>query len=455
MGGAGHFRIVVVAGLAGMLFGFDTAVIAGITHALTRVFELTPAGLGWAVSSALWGTLLGALSIGWPGDRWGSRDMLRVVGALYVVSAIGCAYAWNLPSFLAFRFLAGIAIGSSSVLAPVYISEIAPADRRGRLVGLFQVNIVVGILLAYCSNFIVGAVFIGADTWRVKIGMAALPAALFCSLLFTIPQSPRWLALKGRLAEASACLRRLGSTAPDEQLKEFAAASATRGGQSMAALSWAHHSRPILLALALATFNQLSGINAVLYYLNDIFAAAGFTGWSGDLQSVAIGATNLIATLVGMSLIDRAGRKSLLLVGSVGTAVALAGVAFVMGSGTGRGWLLALLVLFIASFAVSQGAVIWVYLSEIFPTAVRARGQGIGSAAHWIMNALISLSFPVIAATSTAAPFVFFACMMLVQFFVVLWYFPETRGLVLERVGDVVDPGPGVRTPPAPGTRSR
>jgi sugar porter (SP) family MFS transporter len=437
MGGAGHIRIVVIASLAGMLFGFDTAVIAGVTHALRVVFALTPTGLGLTVSSALWGTLLGALVMGRPGDRFGSRNTLRFIGLLYVLSAAGCALAWSLPAFFVFRFLAGIAIGGSSVLAPVYISEIAPAKRRGALVGLFQVNIVVGILLAYCSNFVVAQWVFGPDVWRWKLAVAALPALIFAGLLYTIPQSPRWLALKGRLSEAEASLRHLGSTNPRGAVESFA----KPGGASQAdtqSLSWVRHRRPILLAVGLAMFNQLTGINAILYYLGDIFAAAGFSAWSGDLQSVAIGATNLVATLVAMTLIDRVGRKTLLLIGSVGMAVALAGVALIMASDTARAWLLALLVIFIASFAISQGAVIWVYLSEIFPTAVRARGQSVGSATHWFMNACISALFPIVAAYSKSVPFAFFALMMVLQFVAVWLFLPETRGVALEDIEAVL-----------------
>jgi len=437
MGGAAHLRVVIIASLAGILFGFDTAVVAGITHALREVFFLSPAGLGAAVSSALWGTLLGALVAGRPGDRFGSRDMLRVVGLLYVISALGSAMAWSVSSFVVCRFLTGVAIGGSSVLAPVYLAEIAPATRRGALVGLFQLNIVIGILLAYGSNFCV-AQFIGAaDAWRYKLAVAALPAALFFALLFTIPHSPRWLAAKARLAEAEASLRRLGCAAPRAALDEFASSREPQGAPHQR-LSWTRHRRPILLAIGLACFNQLSGINAVLYYLGDIFAAAGFDAWSADLQSVAIGATNLAATLLGIALLDRAGRRTLILVGSVGTAVALLGVALIMASGAQRGWLLPLLILFITSFAISQGAVIWVYLSEIFPTGVRARGQAVGSATHWILNALIAGAFPVIAAHSRSAPFAFFACMMALQFIAALLFMPETRGVALERMSDLL-----------------
>jgi sugar porter (SP) family MFS transporter len=437
MGGGAHVRVIIIASLAGILFGFDTAVIAGVTHALREVFSLSPAGLGAAVSSALWGTLLGALIIGTPGDRYGSRDMLRVVGMLYVISALGCALAWNFTSFAVFRFLAGIAIGGSSVLAPVYLAEIAPANRRGALVGLFQLNIVIGILLAYGSNFCVARFIAGADVWRYKLAVAALPAMIFSILLLTIPHSPRWLAAKARLAEAESSLRRLGHANPRSELDGYAISQEARGGPD-SKLSWARHRRPILLAIGLACFNQLSGINAVLYYLGDIFAAAGFDAWSADLQSVVIGATNLAATLLGISLLDRVGRRTLILIGSVGTALALVGVALIMGNDAARAWLLPLLIVFIASFAVSQGAVIWVYLSEIFPTPVRARGQAIGSATHWIFNALIAGAFPVIAAHSKAVPFAFFAGMMVVQFIAAFFLMPETRGVALERMNDLL-----------------
>jgi sugar porter (SP) family MFS transporter len=437
MGGAAHLKVVIIASLAGILFGFDTAVIAGITHALREIFSLSPASLGAAVSSALWGTLLGALIAGRPGDRYGSRNMLRLVGLLYVVSASGSALAWNLPAFIACRFLAGIAIGASSVLAPVYLAEIARADRRGALVGLFQLNIVIGILLAYGSNFLVAQYIGGADGWRWKLAVSALPAVIFFALLFTIPNSPRWLVAKARLAEAESSLRRLGCRDPRSVLHELTDSREPRDVPHQR-LSWARHRRPILLAVGLAAFNQLSGINAVLYYLGDIFAAAGFDSWSADLQSVAVGATNLIATLLGIALLDRVGRRILILVGSIGTAIALGGVAFIMANHGARGWLLPLLILFIASFAISQGAVIWVYLSEIFPTGVRARGQAVGSATHWILNALIAGSFPVVAAHSKSAPFVFFAGMMALQFVAALLFMPETRGVALERMNDLL-----------------
>ena len=427
-----QLRIVVAASLAGLLFGFDTAVIAGVTHALREVYSLTPGGLGAIVSVALWGTLLGALVAGVPGDRFGSRSTLRIVGLLYLVGALGCAFSVSLGEFAAARFLTGIAIGASSVLAPVYIAEIAPRGRRGALVGLFQLNIVIGILLAYCSNFAIDHLATAAMAWRWKLGVASVPAGVFLSLLFTIPHSPRWLFAKGRLTEAAESLTRLGEAAPAVRLQELQQTSPTAALQGNGSLSWTAHRRPILLAIGIAMFNQLSGINAVLYYLGDIFAAAGFNALSADLQSMVVGATNLIATLLALPLIDRIGRKPLLLIGAAGTALSLLGVALIMALQSGQALLLPLLVAFIASFAVSQGAVIWVYLSELFPTAVRARGQSLGSATHWVMNAMIAAVFPTVAAASKSLPFLFFAIMMALQFVVVLIAFPETKGVALE-----------------------
>ena len=430
--------IIVVASLAGLLFGFDTAVISGVTQSLRVVFALSPWGLGLAVAAALWGTLAGALTLGKPGDRFGSREMLKWIGALYVIAALGAALAWNLPVFVLFRFLTGVAIGGSTVLAPVYIAEGTTAERRGAGVGLFQFNIVLGILLAYVSNFCADRWAAGADAWRWKLGVTVAPALLFLALLQGVPRSPRWLIGKGRLDEARAALAQLGVADPARMVEVILAAAGDQPRGQMIKLSWSSHRRPILLAIAVGFFNQLSGINAILYYLGDIFAAAGFNNLSAGAQSIVIGLTNLLATLAAMSVIDRIGRKPLLLMGAVLTALALAGVAAVMAAGSGRALLLPLLVIFIASFAASQGAVIWVYLSEIFPTAVRARGQSVGSASHWIMNAVIASLFPTVAAYSKALPFGFFSTMMVLQFLFVWRYLPETKGLPLERIQDAL-----------------
>ncbi len=443
----GNLGVIVTASLAGLLFGFDTVVIAGATDSIRKLFDLDPGGFwaGFVVASGLVGTFLGALLAGKPGDAFGSRDALKVVGLMYVVSALGSAFCWNLESFYVFRFIGGLAIGASSVLAPVYISEIAPADRRGRLTGLFQFNIVFGILLAFLSNAIVQQA-LGGDPWRVKLGVAVVPALVFLALMYGIPQSPRWLALRGRIAEAKASLQRVGVAEPDAMLAEFARAAEATRRNSAHKLFVAAYRRPIVLAILIATFNQLSGINAILYYLKDIFAAAGFSGLSNDLQQVAVGAANLIATIIALRVIDGVGRKKLLLIGSIGTAVALAGVALIMATGQGKGYLLLMLVVFIAFFAFSQGAVIWVYLSEIFPTAVRSRGQALGSATHWGMNAIIGQTFLMVSGYAPALPFVFFAACMVVQFFVVLAVFPETRGVELESMDKALEKKSGAST---------
>ncbi len=425
-------RSTVVAALGGLLFGFDTAVIAGTTDALTRVFALSPQGLGLTVASALIGTILGAWLANIPGDRYGRRDSLRVMAILYLLSAVGCGFAWDWNSLVFFRFLGGLGIGGSSVLGPMYIAEIAPARLRGRLVGFFQFNVVAGILLAYFSNYVIGLMQFGDMEWRWKLGIAGIPAALFFLMLFAIPRSPRWLVQKGRTDEARDILHQIGEENVEPELQSMVAAREREGEHGRESLFIWKHRLPIFLAISIGMFNQLSGINAILYYLNDIFAKAGFSKVSSDLQSVAIGATNLFFTMLAMTLIDKIGRKTLLLVGSVGTGACLAGVAAVFFSGSHENLLVWLLVGFIAFFAFSQGAVIWVYISEVFPTQVRARGQSLGSFTHWVMNAAISYAFPVIAAKSKGGPFVFFAAMMAVQFFVVLTVYPETKGIKLE-----------------------
>jgi SP family arabinose:H+ symporter-like MFS transporter len=427
-------KSALVAALGGLLFGFDTAVIAGATSALTSQYALTPAMLGVTVSSALWGTILGAMFGGLPGDRYGRRLSLVITGVLYLVSALGCAFAWDWYSFVFARFIGGLGVGASSVLGPMYIAEIAPADKRGRLVGLFQFNIVFGILLAYFSNYAIGTMGFGDAEWRWKLGVEAIPAAVFCVALFAIPESPRWLAKQGRMREAEDVLRSTGDANYRADLAEIAASVDDGHGAASEPLFRRKYRIPIFLAISIGMFNQFSGINAILYYLNDIFQQAGFTKVSGDLQAVAVGATNLLFTMIAMSVIDRLGRKRMLLIGSVGTAAALAGVAAIFLSGAHQELLVWCLVVFIAFFAFSQGAVIWVYLSEVFPTKVRAKGQSLGSFTHWIMNAAISGVFPVLAASSGGAPFVFFAAMMVVQFFVVLATYPETKGYSLEEM---------------------
>ncbi|TCM19384.1 sugar porter (SP) family MFS transporter [Novosphingobium sp. PhB165] len=428
-------RGVMVGALAGLLFGFDTAVIAGTTEGIRSAFALGATGVGVTVSSALWGTLAGALFAGIPGDRYGARASLTVIALLYLVSGIGCFLAWNWPMLLIMRVLAGFAVGASSVLAPVYIAEIAPAERRGMMVGAFQLNVVLGILVAYLSNYLVSNLQLGAMDWHVKFGVTTLPAVLLLVMMQTIPDSPRWLFAKGREGEAAAVLGKLGN--PDVA-GEMAIWRRAEAQTHAARLSWKRHHRPILLAIGIAAFNQLSGINAILYYLNDIFAAAGFSGVSADKQAIVIGTCNLVFTALALTVIDRIGRKTLLLIGSVGLTAALAGVAAIFSGSTHHEWLLWLLVAFIAFFAFSQGAVIWVYISEIFPTDVRARGQSLGSSVHWFMDAVIAFGFPLAAARAHALPFWLFAAMMALQFVVVLLFFPETKRRSLEAIGEAM-----------------
>jgi MFS transporter, SP family, arabinose:H+ symporter len=427
-------KSTVVAALGGLLFGFDTAVISGTTSTLTQAYQLSPKLLGITVASAIWGTVVGAMLAGIPGERFGRRDSLRVLAILYLLSGLGCAGAWSWGALLFFRFIGGLGIGGSSVLAPMYIAEIAPAKLRGRLVGLFQFNVVFGILVAYFSNYLIGLQRLGASEWRWEFGVTAIPAAVFFIMLFTIPRSPRWLVKKGRVDEARAVLRLTGDEDYEQDLLAIVESIDVEQKQAAEKLFSRKYLFPIFLAVSIGMFNQLSGINAILYYLNDIFAHAGFSKVSGSLQAVAVGATNLAFTMLAMSVIDKIGRKTLLLVGSVGTAVCLAGVSIIFFTGQHQSLLLWLLIGYIAFFAFSQGAVIWVYIAEVFPNNVRAKGQSLGSFSHWFMNALISGIFPLMAASSGAYPFVFFSLMMLVQFFVVLFVYPETKGFTLEEM---------------------
>jgi len=427
-------KSTAVAALGGLLFGFDTAVISGTTAALTQTYRLSPALLGVTVASALWGTILGAMLAGLPGERYGRRDSLRVMAVFYFISALGCASAWNWYALVAFRVIGGLGIGGSSVLGPMYIAEIAPAKLRGRLVGFFQFNIVFGILLAYFSNYLIVLQRFGAAEWRWELGVAAIPALLFFGMLFGIPRSPRWLVKKGRAEEARAVLELTGEQNFEQELQDIVQSIHFEQKEAAETLFSRKYLFPIFLAVSIGMFNQLSGINAILYYLNDIFAHAGFSKLSGNLQAVAVGGTNLLFTIIAMSVIDRIGRKTLLLIGAVGMAACHAGVAAIFFTAHHKSLLVWLLIGYIACFAFSQGAVIWVYLSEVFPNVVRAKGQSLGSFSHWFMNALISGIFPLMAASFGGYPFVFFSLMMVVQFFVVLLVYPETKGLSLEEM---------------------
>src|SRR5581483_7968990 len=351
-------KSTVVAALGGLLFGFDTAVISGTTSALSQTYALSPTLLGVTVASALWGTILGAMFAGIPGERFGRRDSLRILAILYLISALGCAAAWNWPALVAFRIIGGLGIGGSSVLGPMYIAEIAPAKLRGRLVGVFQFNIVLGILLAYFSNYVIGLQRLGESEWRWELGVAAVPAVLFFVMLFTIPRSPRWLVKVGRVNEARTVLQMTGDENFEHDLKDIVESIDVEHRLVGEKLFSRKYALPIFLAVSIGMFNQLSGINAILYYLNDIFGHAGFSKVSGNLQAVAVGATNLVFTVAAMSVIDRIGRKTLLLIGAVGMAVCLAGVSAIFFTARHQSILVWLLIGYIACFAFSQGAVI-------------------------------------------------------------------------------------------------
>ena len=452
-------KSTIVGALGGLLFGFDTAVIAGTTQQLTTIYHLTSFTLGLTVFIGLLGTVIGAMSAGVIGQRIGGREALRIMAVLYIISALGCAFAWDWPSLLVFRLIGGLGIGGSSVLGPVYIAELAPAKWRGRMVGLFQINIVAGILLAYLSNYLIAMLNLGLLQWRWQLGVAALPAVLFLVMLYGIPRSSRWLVTTNRTDEAREVLDMMGSPDSEAELHEIMDSIHMERGMAAEPLFKRAYRLPIFLAISIGMFNQLSGINAILYYSNYIFAAAGFNQLSGALQTVLIGFMNLLATVLGMSLIDKIGRKTLLLIGSVGTAVCLSGVAAIFFTKSHANALVWFLVGYISFFAISQGAVIWVYISEVFPNRVRAKGQSLGSSSHWIMNAIISLAFPILAKgerippsthaflnpfihlvnpilqrTSPGVPFIFFGCMMALQFVIVLMFYPETKGISLEQL---------------------
>jgi len=429
-------RSAAVAALGSFLFGFDTAVISGTTEALRLRFGLDSSQLGFTVASALLGTILGALAAGRPSERYGRRPVLRALAVLYLLSAAGCGFARGWTSLLVFRFVGGLAIGGSSVVAPMYIAEIAPAAMRGRLVALSQFNVVAGILAAYLSNYVIAAMVGGPESgaWRVMLGIPAVPAALFYVLVRRIPESPRWLVKQHRHEEATEVLRQVGSEDPDALVGEIAESLHEETVSADEPFFQRKYRKPILLAVMVASFNQLAGINALIYYTADIFKMAGAGRSSALVQSVVIGFTNLVFTMIAMTVIDRFGRKRLLLVGAAGLALCLGLVAYAFHRGVGGTLVLASLIGYIAFFAFSQGSVIWVYLSEIFPNRVRARGQALGSFTHWFWAALVSWTFPVIAEASGASAFAFFAGMMVLQFVLVWAFLPETKGVSLERI---------------------
>ncbi len=433
-------RASIIAALGGLLFGFDTAVISGTTDQLRDVFDLSSGLLGLTVASALIGTVLGALFAGKPSDVLGRRKSLMWIAALYLVSALGSALAWDWYSFLIFRLIGGLAVGGASVVSPLYIAEISPARMRGRLVAITQFNIVLGILVAYMSNYFVAQFDLGATEWRTMFGIEALPAALFYRLMFATPRSPRWLVAQGRRDEAVAVLESLGAPSVEAEVQQIEESLALEHHSVQEPLFQALYRQPILLAVAIATFNQLSGINALMYYAPQIFQMAGAGAESALLQAVAVGGTNLVFTMAALLVIDSFGREKLMIAGSIGYIVSLAATAAAFYKyGTefdefGGTVVLVSLLVFIASHAFGQGAVIWVFLSEIFPNRVRARGHALGCFTHWFFAALISWTFPVIAEMSGGHTFAFYSCMMVLQLIWVLKAMPETKGVPLEEI---------------------
>ena len=422
----------VVTALGGFLFGFDTAVISGAEKAIQQLWQLDAFEHGFTISIALIGTVLGAMFGGIPSDRLGRRQTLRWIAVLYLVSAVGAALAPAWIPFMVFRFLGGLGVGASSVTAPLYISEISPAHSRGKLVGLFQFNIVFGILVAYLSNYLLANV--GEHSWRLMLGVQAVPAVAFLLFLFRVPESPRWLLLHGRLAEGRDVLRIIGPDTVDADVAAILTAQSLAGQQSESL--WARQYRtPVLLAVAFAFFNQVSGINAIIYYAPRIFEMTGLGQGAALLSSAGIGLVNFCFTLLGVNLIDRFGRRTLMLVGSVGLIATLGLVARAFYNQTFTGYTVpVLLFVYIAFFAFSQGAVIWVFISEIFPNAVRAKGQALGSSTHWVMATIIAFTFPWFAEhLGGGHTFAFFCAMMVLQLIFVLRFMPETKGSSLEQ----------------------
>ena len=423
----------IVTALGGFLFGFDTAVISGAEKAIQQLWHLNAFEHGLTISIALIGTVLGAIFGGIPSDALGRRQTLRGIAVLYLVSAVGAALAPAWVPFMIFRFLGGLGVGASSVTAPLYISEISPAESRGKLVGLFQFNIVFGILTAYLSNYLLANV--GEHSWRLMLGVQAVPAVAFLLFLFRVPESPRWLLLHGRLAEGREVLRIISTTTVDADVAAILTAQTHAAGEDDSL--WASQYRtPVLLAVAFAFFNQVSGINAIIYYAPRIFEMTGLGQGAALLSSAGIGLVNFAFTLLGVNLIDRFGRRSLMLVGSLGLIATLGLVARAFYTQQFNGYTVPILLfVYIAFFAFSQGAVIWVFISEIFPNAVRAKGQALGSSTHWVMATVIAFTFPWFAEhLGGGHTFAFFCAMMVAQLVFVLRFMPETKGTSLEQV---------------------
>lgn len=433
----------VVAAMAGFLFGFDTVVISGANQPIKELWNTSPWFHGFFIMSmALWGTVLGAIFGGGPTEKYGRKKVLFWIGVLYFISAVGSALAPDPYSFSFFRFIGGVGVGVSSVVAPTYIAEISTSAIRGRLVAMYQFNIVFGILIAFLSNyFLIG--FGGENDWRWMLGVEAIPAFAYTMLVLRIPESPRWLiSRKNDLAKAKKVLIDLGTTDTDTAIREITESNkADSGNDSLKEFFSKRLAKPIVLAFFIAFFNQLSGINFILYYAPEILERAGLAAKDSLFNSIAIGGINLIFTFVGLYLIDRTGRKNLMLLGSIGYMISLSMVAYAFYFGSGELFLMTFLLLFIAAHAVGQGAVIWVFIAEIFPNKSRALGQSFGASVHWVFAAIITLIMPVfldenegILKDDPWIIFAFFAFMMTMQLIWVLTRFPETKGVSLEDI---------------------
>ena len=434
-------RYSIVAALAGFIFGFDTVVISGANEPIKKLWNTSPLFHGtFIMSMALWGTVVGALIGGIPAERFGRKKTLFWIGILFAASAIGTAFAPGPYLFSFFRFIGGLGIGVSSVVAPTYISEISTPSTRGRLTALYQFNIVFGILIAYISNYLLQGVG-GANDWRWMLGVLAIPSLLYTIMVVSVPESPRWLiSVKNDLTKATAVLTQIGSQSPQQEIEQIIAANkAIDHGEKKENIFNRKYSRVMWLAFFVAFFNQLSGINFILYYAPEILSSIRMDPKESLADSIYIGGTNLVFTFVGLYLIDRLGRKTLLVIGSIGYIISLGMVAYAFGSGASSAFLMTFLLLFIASHAIGQGAVIWVFIAEIFPNKVRALGQSFGASIHWIFAATITLVTPIfldkksgIYGKDPSPIFAFFAGMMVLQLIWVLTKVPETKGVSLE-----------------------
>jgi len=433
----------IVAAMAGFLFGFDTVVISGANLPIKQLWNTSPWFHGFFIMSmALWGTVLGALFGGIPTEKYGRKKVLFWIGVLYAVSALGSALATDPYLFSFFRFIGGVGVGVSSVVAPTYIAEISTSSIRGRLVAMYQFNIVFGILIAFLSNFfLVG--FDGANDWRWMLGVEAIPAIVYTIMVLRVPESPRWLiSRKNDFISAKKILSDLGSENPDQDIETIVASNKDAGSLTTKENLFSQRIRkPLLLAFFIAFFNQLSGINFILYYAPEILERAGLATKDSLFNSIAIGGINLIFTFVGLYLIDRTGRKNLLIIGSLGYIISLSMVSYAFYFISGPLFLMSFLLLFIAAHAIGQGAVIWVFISEIFPNKSRALGQSFGASIHWVFAALITLLMPVfldgdkgLLKDDPWIIFAFFAGMMTLQLLWVLTKYPETKGVSLEEI---------------------